>query len=683
MTHEPTPAALNEHQQRHLYFSLVQIDKLLADIERIAASAGANNLFPRYVDDLSPAQRKLLEGSIRRLRASMAGLLASQGMKPERPNIEASGAIRTNLVFAVIAAEDLGPRNMRGYGELDEAQAREVEGIIAELHSRVDALLRELTPEPSAQLESRIARLPPSEAQRVLAVLERVTRERGLSEFRAGLSLAASRLAAPAMEIAVFGRVSCGKSSLLNYLLGADLLPTGATPITAVPTRIGYGPEPRLAAQFEREQREWSGPELGAQLAALASEQQNPDNRLGITRLTVLYPSPRLREGVIFVDTPGLGSIRNWGAMETLAYLPRSDMAILLVDAGATLGADELELVRWLQQGGVPVEVLLSKADLVAPADVERGLDFTRQALARAGSAGTKLAVRAVSVRQLELAEAWFAQDIAPMYEALRQRLQQSIELRLAALRDGVLAALEGTEQPAQLDAASRAELERQFRLAEAAADQAGDRLRALVQLLLDAAGPVLEAVSRELAAFWQEKSPHPGMAELQARAGEAIGKAMVDQVRPLLTLLGGVGERFADALAQARRLLPQAAPEASDTSFALRDFPMPEVGPVQWEIPAPRLGALGGRLAGGHFRRVLESRWSELSVALRAYGVLAQQRGQNSLAGMRRQFAAHADIYRAALQRATGERPAAASAGSEPDGPVVWLRRWQPGAEG
>ncbi len=148
MAHEPAP--LNEHQQRHLYFGLAEVDRLLTEVEGVLASAQSRTLFPRYLDDLNPGQRRMLEGGIARLRAELAQLLASRGMRPQRPQIEASGAIRTALVFAEIAAEELGPGNMRGYGELSPEQAQEVEGVVAELRNRVAALLAEFSPEPAA-----------------------------------------------------------------------------------------------------------------------------------------------------------------------------------------------------------------------------------------------------------------------------------------------------------------------------------------------------------------------------------------------------------------------------------------------------------------------------------------------------------------------------------------------------
>ncbi|HUX66568.1 MAG TPA: dynamin family protein [Terriglobales bacterium] len=664
------PRPLNPHQQRHLYFGLAQVDKLLGDIEGILAAVNSRTLFPRYGDDLSVAQRKLLEGGLARLRASLAALLASQGMRPDRPRIEASGAIRTTLIFAEIAAEELGPASMRGYGDLGPEQAQEVEGVVAELRQRIAALLAELAPEPAAQLQARVAALAASPARAALALLEQVTRERGLLEFRAGLNLLASRMAAPAMEIAVFGRVSCGKSSLLNYLLGADILPTGATPITAVPTRVGYGPEPLLTAQLERQEKRFPLD----QLAALASEQQNPDNRLGVTRLSVSYPSPRLRPGVIFVDTPGLGSIRSWGAIETLAYLPRCDMAILLVDAGSTLGGDEVELVRWLHQGGVPVQVVLSKADLVGAAEREQCVRFTREVLAR--ETGESLPVRAVSVRRRDLADDWFEQEVLPLYAALQERFQAALDRRLAVLRDGVVAALRGDGAGGGApDRAARPELERQLRLAEAEAEKTREVCRGLDGQLAESLGEVIAALAEGLLAAWQAAAG----ADLPAAGGEALGRAMVAQSRTGLEALHRLAETYRRTLRQAQQALPGLEREPSQDEFAARDLPMPEVGPLPLPLRPPGWAWRGESHARAHFRRQLEAHADAIAAALRRYGVPLQQRALAAQAEMARQFQARADLYRAALQRLSGALGPETHSGPELQRQLEQLQAWQP----
>jgi len=75
-------------------------------------------------------------------------------------------------------------------------------------------------------------------------------------------------------------------------------------------------------------------------LAKLVTEQGNPGNHGNVVRAIVEVPSPRLRDGIMLVDTPGLGSLAKRGAAETLAYLPSCDLALLLIDAGATLNEE-------------------------------------------------------------------------------------------------------------------------------------------------------------------------------------------------------------------------------------------------------------------------------------------------------------------------------------------------------
>ena len=84
----------------------------------------------------------------------------------------------------------------------------------------------------------------------------------------------------------------------------------------------------------------------------------------------VEFPSERLRDGVVLVDTPGLGSLASAGATETLAHLPRCDLGLVLIDAGATLTAEDQSTPQALNEAAIETIVLLSKADLLAAEDV-------------------------------------------------------------------------------------------------------------------------------------------------------------------------------------------------------------------------------------------------------------------------------------------------------------------------
>jgi hypothetical protein len=100
-------------------------------------------------------------------------------------------------------------------------------------------------------LQERLARLEQTNDEiELLRTIERIVTNRGLVEFRPALATIVDRLAESRFEIALFGRVSSGKSSLLNYILGSAALPVGVNPITAVPTRVVYGSQPRLIVSY-------------------------------------------------------------------------------------------------------------------------------------------------------------------------------------------------------------------------------------------------------------------------------------------------------------------------------------------------------------------------------------------------------------------------------------------------
>jgi ribosome biogenesis GTPase A len=82
-----------------------------------------------------------------------------------------------------------------------------------------------------------------------LQTLERIINDHGLIEFRSTLSMIIDRLESKSFEIAFFGRVNSGKSSLLNAIVQSDILPVGVNPVTAVPTRLVYGRTSRFTVR--------------------------------------------------------------------------------------------------------------------------------------------------------------------------------------------------------------------------------------------------------------------------------------------------------------------------------------------------------------------------------------------------------------------------------------------------
>ena len=125
--------SLNSNHARRLSVTCRHIDKLLADMENALAVAGSKQVFPEYLLDVAPAQRRVIEDYIARIRVQLARVLDGLGIERPEPSIPVSRSLHIALTFINIAAVELQPRYMRGYGEISTTAAADLNRIAAEL----------------------------------------------------------------------------------------------------------------------------------------------------------------------------------------------------------------------------------------------------------------------------------------------------------------------------------------------------------------------------------------------------------------------------------------------------------------------------------------------------------------------------------------------------------------------
>ena len=87
------------------------------------------------------------------------------------------------------------------------------------------------------------------------------------------------KLAEDRFNLAVVGQFKRGKSSLMNAVLGRDVLPTGLLPLTSAITTLCYGPQPRAVLR----RKGWTlTQEIPLEhLAEYVTERGNPGNKRG------------------------------------------------------------------------------------------------------------------------------------------------------------------------------------------------------------------------------------------------------------------------------------------------------------------------------------------------------------------------------------------------------------------
>ncbi|WP_431676867.1 dynamin family protein [Kitasatospora sp. KL5] len=158
------------------------------------------------------------------------------------------------------------------------------------------------------------------------------------------LRAAREGLARP-LGIALVGRVSSGKSTLVNALLGEEIAPTGITDLTFTVTRLTHGPERTVTAHFLDGRP--PVPFRPEELAALAGAERTAGSAqplLGIDHLAVTDPNPRLA-AFDLIDTPGLDSVFEGDSAATLRLLGRTGAEVRDSSAAHAGRADALVVV--------------------------------------------------------------------------------------------------------------------------------------------------------------------------------------------------------------------------------------------------------------------------------------------------------------------------------------------------
>ncbi|HVZ72861.1 MAG TPA: dynamin family protein [Polyangia bacterium] len=188
--------------------------------------------------------------------------------------------------------------------------------------------------------------------------------------------------------IVVLGEFNHGKSTFINALLGAAVLPAGITPTTAVLAHIQQGPKLTATLVLESGARKpVDAKALGEWLTvegAAAREATEAVSKDVVHHLELTHPAAILGDRVTIVDTPGVNDINEQRAEITYGYLPRADAAVFLLDATQILSASERQFLeeRILRSSRERLVFVVAKADLLDDAELAETLAFARKHLA-------------------------------------------------------------------------------------------------------------------------------------------------------------------------------------------------------------------------------------------------------------------------------------------------------------
>jgi predicted GTPase len=182
------------------------------------------------------------------------------------------------------------------------------------------------------------------------------------------------KLAEDRFTLAVVGQFKRGKSSLMNAIIGRELLPTGVLPLTSAITVLKYGPTERLVVCRENSIFPHELPV--SSLPDYVTEKGNPANEKKVKTVSVELPVPFLRCGIEFVDTPGVGSAIAANTATTYDFLPKCDAVLFVTSVDTPMTSLELDFLKEVQEYVDRIFFVVNKIDLMTDNERDEVLGF-------------------------------------------------------------------------------------------------------------------------------------------------------------------------------------------------------------------------------------------------------------------------------------------------------------------
>jgi ribosome biogenesis GTPase A len=177
-------------------------------------------------------------------------------------------------------------------------------------------------------------------------------------------------------NLVVLGQFKRGKTTLINSLLGAEILPTSVVPLTSIATILKYAEKLDIKVYFNDGKITEIKPES---LPQYVTEKGNPKNEKDVQEVIITYPSPYLKDGVRLIDTPGVGSVYQHNTDVAYHYLPKSDAALFLLSVDQPVGQAELDFLKDVKEYSHRIFFLQNKADYVGTEDLNESISFSKR----------------------------------------------------------------------------------------------------------------------------------------------------------------------------------------------------------------------------------------------------------------------------------------------------------------
>ena len=183
--------------------------------------------------------------------------------------------------------------------------------------------------------------------------------------------------------IPVIGIQGVGKSTLLNAIIGEEILPNEADETTCVPVEIRYAQNDSAEVHFtdgtvNKRLR------TKDDLSVYVDNNNNPGNEKNVNKIIVYRNYPILKTGLVFVDLPGVGSLTQSNEKTTRDYLQKMCVAMFIIPS--VIKGSDAKLIKLIWGTVSSVFFVENIWNDETEEEVAIGIDFNKKAIKQLAS---------------------------------------------------------------------------------------------------------------------------------------------------------------------------------------------------------------------------------------------------------------------------------------------------------
>ena len=183
-----------------------------------------------------------------------------------------------------------------------------------------------------------------SQTNESMASLSNVCKSLGMDDYARTLDLTRARMKEKVFSVGIMGEFKRGKSTVINALLGQEIVPADILPTSATLNYIRWDAKPSVTVHFrDGMEKEISIDELPDFVTKLTPEAEQM--AATVDDAVVYYPCRFCQNGVQIVDTPGLNDDERMNEISE-RVIPTLDAIIMVVTPDSPFSASEANFVR-------------------------------------------------------------------------------------------------------------------------------------------------------------------------------------------------------------------------------------------------------------------------------------------------------------------------------------------------